>query len=433
MTLKEHIKKILPAGALIFYHWFLGRASEIVYGFPSNKLVVIGVTGTNGKTTVVNLIWQLLTCQGQKCGLSSTVNFFDGKKEIINDQKMTMLGRLRTQKLLRQMVKNGCRYAVIETSSQGIEQYRHLGINYDVVVFTNLTPEHIEAHGGFENYRAAKEKLFRHLSAKPATVVGQRTVPKIIVSNADDKENERLGRFTCDKFVTYSVEKDSDYKAISVESDNGHYYFSIKGKNIRTNFLGRFSVYNVLAALCCVEQLGFKIEKTADCHLSGVPGRQEFIDSGQNFKVMVDYAPEPEGLHQIYRAIKEIKYNKLIHVLGSAGGGRDKGRQPIMGELAGQTADYIIVTNEDPYDDDPWTIINNVAAGAIIKGKIVDKNLFKILDRQEAINKAVALAQENDLVLITGKGAEQAICVANNKKIPWDDRQAVKKALQTNK
>ena len=162
--------------------------------------------------------------------------------------------------------------------------------------------------------------------------------------------------------------------------------------------------------------------------LKGVPGRQEFIDNKQDLKVLVDYAPEPIALKNLYTALKELQYNKLIHVLGSCGGGRDKERQLILGQMAGQVADIVVVTNEDPYDDDPQQIIDKVATG--VKNKEEDKNLFKILDRKEAINKALSLAEAGDLVLITGKGAEQAICVANNKKIPHDDRQVVKEYFQ---
>ncbi|MBT7553302.1 UDP-N-acetylmuramoyl-L-alanyl-D-glutamate--2,6-diaminopimelate ligase [bacterium] len=426
--IKKIIKKLLPANVLSCYHWSLARLAAFLFGHPSKKLIVIGVIGTNGKTSTVNIISQLLESLGYKTGLTSTVNFKIGKKEWLNDKKMTMLGRFQTQDTLRQMVKDGCQYAVIESSSQGVDQFRHLGINYDAVVFTNLTREHIEAHGGFENYRAAKEKLFKHLAKSKNKKINNKISKKIIISNADDQETERLEKIKVNKFFTYSFKNKSDLQARNLDLKNGLVNFEVNNKKISTNFLGEFNAYNILAGLAVIKALDLDFDNIEVGKLKGVPGRQEFIDNKQDLKVLVDYAPEPIALKNLYTALKELQYNKLIHVLGSCGGGRDKERQLILGQMAGQVADIVVVTNEDPYDDDPQQIIDKVATG--VKNKEEDKNLFKILDRKEAINKALSLAEAGDLVLITGKGAEQAICVANNKKIPHDDRQVVKEYFQ---
>ena len=426
---KKILKKILGKKLLLIYHLALAKLAAWYYNYPSNKLIVIGVTGTNGKTTTVNLISQFLDSLGQKNGLLSTVNFKVADKAWLNDKKMTMLGRFQTQRLLADMVYAGCKYAVIETSSQGIEQFRHSSINYDLLVFTNLTPEHIEAHGSFENYRHYKEKLFEHLSQSKKKTIANKKINKIIVSNNDDKETERLKKYKVDKFVTYSINNNSDFKAKDIELEAG-LSFVAKDQKIKNNFIGRFNVYNILAALSAVYQFGFDIKSLTQAKLKGVPGRQEWIEAGQNFKVLVDYAPEPEGLGQLYQTLSKVHKNNLIHVLGSCGGGRDKARQPIMGHLAGQNADIVIVTNEDPYDDDPMEIIDNVAKGAIASGKIIDKNLFKVLSRPEAIAKALATAQADDLVLITGKGAEQFICGPNGQMIAHDDRQVVREILK---
>ncbi len=424
---KEIIKKFIPSQLLLSYHLFLAKLAAFYYSNPSNKLIVIGVTGTNGKTATVNFIAQYLECLGKQVGLSSTVNFKVGKKEWLNDKKMTMLGRFQTQKLLKQMVSGGCQYVVVETSSQGIEQFRHSGINYDLVIFTNLTPEHIEAHGSFDNYRACKEKLFEHLSKSKHKRINGQQIKKTIISNADDQETDRLRKYKVDKFLTYGFANKADYQGSELSLDKGLVNFKFNNQVIKNNLLGKFNGYNILASLAALKALGLSAEK---CQLRGVPGRQEFIDQGQNFKVLVDYAPEPEGLKQLYGALKEVPRKRLIHILGSCGGGRDKARQPILGKLAGQEADIVIVTNEDPYDDNPMEIVDNVAQGAEQAGKEYNKNLFKILNRREAIKKALKLAQKDDLVLITGKGAEQAICVAHGKKIPWDDRKAVRDILQ---
>lgn len=427
---KKIIKKIIGKELLSKYHLALARLAAFIYGSPSEKMIVIGVTGTNGKTSTVNIISQYLDCLQKKNGLASTVNFKINTQKWLNKKKMTMLGRFQTQKLLKQMFDNGCEYAIIESSSQGIDQHRHIGINYDVLVFTNLSPEHIEAHGSFENYRAAKEKLFSHLVSSKKKEINGRTIPKIIISNADDQENIRLKKFSADKFFSYGFDGPADYQGKNLLADNGQIGFELKDKKVSAKFLGRFNAYNMLAGLSAIDALGLDIVQASSCGLRNIPGRQEWIKQGQDFKIMVDYAPEPSSLKQLYLAIKDLGYSRLIHILGSCGGGRDKARRPILGKMAGEMADIVIVTNEDPYDDDPQMIIDNVAQGALEVGKELNKTLFKYLDRRKAIKKALTEAKENDLVLITGKGAEQYICVANDRKIPWDDRQVLREELE---
>jgi len=283
--IKKIVKKIIGKNALSFYHLFLARLAAWYYKKPSDQLIVIGVTGTNGKTATVNFISQFLDILGQSNGLASTVNFKVADKEWLNDKKMTMLGRFQTQKLLADMVKVGCKYAVIETSSQGVEQSRHIGINYDLVVFTNLTPEHIEAHGSFENYRACKEKLFQHLAESRRKKINGQSIDKIIVSNNDDKETARLKLIKADKFVTYAIDREADYKATNIKLKNG-VSFSVKGQDIKTDFIARFNVYNILASLATIAELGLSLDKINMYKISNTAGRQEWISSGesQNFK-----------------------------------------------------------------------------------------------------------------------------------------------------
>jgi UDP-N-acetylmuramoyl-L-alanyl-D-glutamate--2,6-diaminopimelate ligase len=344
---------------------------------------------------------------------------------------MTMLGRFKTQKFLSDCVKAGCHYAIIETSSEGIKQYRHLGINYDIAVFTNLTPEHLESHGSFENYKKVKGELFKHLTQRPRKKINGRLIEKIIIANRDDANADYFLNFKADKKLAFSINQLSSFQATDIKLESNGTIFSIDNKVYRTNLLGKVNIYNSLAAIAVAKTQNIIDEKikTALIKYRGVPGRFEFIDEGQPFKVMVDYAPEPESMKHLYETLGLFKFNKIIHVLGSCGGGRDKARRPILGKLAGEKADVVIITNEDPYDDNPQQIIDDVAAGAINVGKILNENLFKILDRKEAIKKALSLTQANDLVLITGKGSEQFICVAKGKKIPWDDRRAVKELL----
>lgn len=408
------LKKILPAKVLDFYHRALSSLAAFYYGHPSEKLIVIGVTGTNGKSTVVHLIAKILETAGFKTGATSTISFKIGEKEQLNHLKMTMPGRFWLQKFLDQMKRAGCQYAVIESSSEGILQYRHLNIHYDVMVFTNLTPEHLERHGGFENYKKAKLAYFQHLQQLPHKIIAGKIVPKTIVVNLDSPFAKEFLDFSVDQKITFSAKNDSA---------------KISGF---LSLAGKVNIENALAAMAVAQSQGIEwsICQKALSTIKFIPGRFELIEEGQNFRVMVDYAPEPYSLRALYETVADWPKNSVIHVLGSTGGGRDKTRRKILGEMAGKFAETIIVTNEDPYDEDPQEIINEVAAGAKTSGKQLGKNLFKILDRREAISKAIELAQKGDLVLITGKGSEQAIVVSGGKKIPWDDRQVAREELR---
>ena len=386
--MKELIKKMLPPFILSWYHKILALLAMAVYSNPSNKLIVIGVTGTNGKSSVVNLIGDVLEKTGYKVAWSSTVNFKIAGKDWLNNKKMTMLGRFQTQKFLKQAVQVECKYAVIETSSEGIKQFRHLGINYDIAVFTNLTPEHIESHGGFDNYKKAKGELFKHLTSKTKKTISGKQIDKVIVANNDDEYAQYFLNFKADKKITFSIDQHSDFKATDVKLESNGSWFMVHGSSFKTNLLGKVNIYNYLAAIAVAKSQNIDDKKIKQALLTyqGIPGRFEFIKTDQGFKVMVDYAPEPESLKQLYNTLKIFNFNKIIHVLGSCGGGRDVSRQPVLGKMAAENSDYVIITNEDPYDDDPQKIIDNVATGAEANGKTLDKDLFKILDRHEAIH-----------------------------------------------
>lgn len=444
------------------YHFIFSWISAAVYRWPSERLIVIGVTGTTGKTTSVYLIAKMLTAVGYKVGYTSTAMFGDGKKEWLNDKKMTMPGRFFTQKILRDMVKNGCQYALVETTSEGIRQFRHRFINYDTLIFTGIYPEHIESHGSFDNYKKAKGELFKHLKRCKAKYanndkciclsdsglkkINLNRIRKTFIINGDDQEAEYFLNFWAEEKKAYT--KNNNFKKDGVEaikygnikSESEGTSFSTAGEKISLKILGEFNVANAMTAVSVglSEEIDIKKIKAGLEGITGVPGRLERINEGQSFIVLVDYAFEPKAVSKLYETIKLMpkiskgkeEERKIIHVLGSAGGGRDKARRPRLGKIAGAKADYAIITNEDPYDDDPQEIINQVAQGALTAGKKLDKDLFKILDRREAIHKALALAKENDIVLITGKGSEQAICVAEGEKIGWDDREVAREELK---
>lgn len=423
---KSLVRKFVPESLINVYHLALAKVAEAVYGHPSDKMIVIGVTGTNGKSTVTSFIGQILEHAGHRVGWTSTATVKIAGKEWLNDQKMTMVGRFQTQKLLAEMVKAGCEYAIVETSSQGIVQHRHEGINYDVAVFTKLSPEHIEAHGSFENYKNAKLELFRHLTRRPHKVLNGVTIPKVIVANGDDPHAKEFLALPADKKIAFVVDGD-------VELTPTGSTFTALGLDMDLHVLGRFNVSNALAAISVAKERGVQPEVIQDAvsKLKPIPGRIERIDEGQPFTLIVDYAPEPASMAALYDVVATIPHKRIIHLFGSAGGGRDTSRRPILGRYVGERADVCIVTNEDPYDEDPMQIIQQVAVGAREVGKRDDVDLFCILDRGEAIIKAVKLAEPGDLVLLTGKACEQAICVADGKKIPWDDRIEARKALWT--
>lgn len=456
------IKKIIPLkffkALQPIYHYILSWISAVVYGFPSKKMIVIGVTGTTGKTTIVYLIAKTLEEAGYKVGFTSTAMFNDGRREWLNDKKMTMVGRFFTQKILKKMLSNNCQYAIIETSSEGIKQYRHRFINYDILVFSGLYPEHIESHGSFEKYKEAKGKLFAHLkncqikyadenkkivkSKSEIKKLDLNRVKKTIIANLGDEHSEYFLNFWAERKLAYclkekifSSDKKIDeiflYNEIKTTAEGIN--FKYDGSKINMKLLGEFNADNAMAAICaCYSQgIGKEVIKRGLEKIGGIPGRMEIINENQNFLLIVDYAFEPKAVGKLYETVKKIPHNRIIHLLGSAGGGRDVARRPLLGKLAGEKADYVIVTNEDPYDDNPQIIIDQVAIGAEHVGKKIGLDLFKILDREEAIKKAFDLAEENDLVLITGKGSEQAICVADGEKISWDDRLTARKLLKS--
>ena len=406
--MKELIKKFIPSFLLNWYHFVLAFLGAVLYRFPSRRLKVIGVTGTNGKSTVVNLTTKILETAGYKVASLSSIKFKIGTKEWKNTLKMTMPGRLKLQRFLRQAVNSGCQYAVLEVTSEGIKQHRHKFIYFEIAVFTNLSPEHIEAHGGFEKYRKAKGKLFQ-------------ATKKIHIINIDDKNAEYFLQFPAKEKYLYQF-KNQNAK-IKIIDQNSKILKEIDNLKIKLALPGEFNYHNALAAICAGLSQGVSLEscRKAVEEVREIPGRMEEVISAP-FKVIVDYAFTPNALEKVYQTLKP-ENGKIIAVLGACGGGRDKWKRPVLGKIAAKYCNEIIVTNEDPYDEDPMEIIEQVVKGAGEKAK-------KILDRREAIREALKLAKAGDVVVITGKGCEPWICVVKGKKIPWDDRKVVKEEFQ---
>ncbi len=443
-SIKYVIRGFIPKAIIGRYHWVLAQCAARWYGYPSRSMVVIGVTGTNGKSTTVNMIGRILEESGKRVGWASTANYKVAEVEWLNDTKMTMLGRFATQRLLASMKKAQCSVAIIEMSSEGLAQYRHMGIDVDIAVFTNLTPEHIESHGGFAQYQAAKELLFAHLGKSAVKMVNGRAIKKAIISNLDDSAGVRMLRFGASAKVGYCVVDSisdapppqppgvSRITGVLQSARIDGSVFAVDGCTITLSLPGVFNVSNAMAAIATTSVLSIphSIAQSAFSKLTSVPGRMEWIDEGQAFVAMVDYAPEPASLAACYGFLSIVPYKRLIHVLGSAGGGRDESRRSILGQMAAAKANIVIITNEDPYDEDPQKIIDQVAQGARMVSEPTMTQLLTILDRGEAIRTAVDSAQEGDMILLTGKACEQAICIGNGQKIPWDDRTILREAIR---
>jgi len=393
-----------------FYHYCLTLLGAIIYRFPSSRIFVVGVTGTKGKSTVIELINSILEAAGKKTALSSSIRVKIADKSQRNSTDNTMPGRFFIQRFLRKAVNLDCEIALIEVTSQGISQNRHRFIDWSAAIFTNLAAEHIEAHKGFENYRQAKLSFFEYVKNQEGA--------KLFFINKDDLNANyfiEAARKENSKIVLYSG---NDIQNINLETENLKFVFP----------------ENIAAAIafCLPQGINQGIIKKALENFPGVPGRMELIQK-EPFKVIIDYAHTPDSLEKIYKLLG----SRLICVLGSAGGGRDKWKRPKMGEIAAKYCTKIILTNEDPYDENPQEILNQIETGIpnsrIYSGRyaryIEHPAHYKILNRQEAIKKAVSLAQKNDTIIITGKGCESCIHIKKGKKIPWDEKKIVEEIL----
>ncbi|MCD5396540.1 MAG: UDP-N-acetylmuramoyl-L-alanyl-D-glutamate--2,6-diaminopimelate ligase [Candidatus Pacebacteria bacterium] len=401
MKMKKIIKKFVPAFLLSWYHFLLAFLGAFFYGFPSKKIKVIGVAGTDGKSTVVSLITKILEKAGYKVASISSIRFKIGAKEWQNTLKMTMPGRLKIQKFLREAVKAKCQYAVLEVTDEGIKQYRHRYIDFQVAVLTNITPEHIEAHGSFEKMRQMNGKLFQ-------------VTKNCHIINLEDENAEYFLQFPAKEKYTYGLNKGD---------------INTKNTQFKLHLIGDFNKYNALAAICVglSQKIDLKTCQQALEEVKVIPGRMEVVIK-EPFVVIVDYAHTVNALKSVYQTIQDSKLktkdSKMICVFGSCGGGRDKWKRPELGKIAAQYCDKIILTNEDPYDEDPNQILSQIKSG-ILNLKYQMSNVFEILDRKKAIKKALQLAEPGDIVIITGKGAEPWMCVEGGRKIPWDERKIV--------
>lgn len=400
------IRKFTPRFFISAYHFLFAFLGALRYGFPSRDLIVIGVTGTNGKSTTVEMAAQILREAGYKTASFSSIRFQIGEQVERNTLKMTMPGRFHLQRLLWRAAKEQCQYVVMEVTSEGILQHRHRFINFHTAVFTNLSPEHIERHGSFEQYKKEKGKLFR-------------ATKQVHVINIDDEHAEYFLKFPAKHVMSYGTKNEAAVKAEHIQENQNGISFTIQGVQFSLAFPGAFNAHNALAAVCVGVSQGIAVEQASKAlsQMKGVPGRMEEVIS-EPYRVVVDYAFTPAALEKVYQSLKP-QQAKLICVLGAAGGGRDKWKRSVLGEIASRYCDNIFITDEDPYEENPREIMEQVAAGANGKATIIE-------DRRVAIRRALQDANSGDVVVVTGKGSEDSIAVAGAKKIPWDDREVIK-------
>ncbi len=424
------VKKIIPRPVFRFfqpaYHFLLAFTGNIVYGFPGYKMTVIGVTGTNGKSTTVEIITDILKTTGEKVGMISTVDIEIAGKREENKVGRTTIGRWGTHRLMRKMVFAGCKYAVIEVASEGIAWYRIWGIPFDGAVFTCLAPEHLNFHKTMENYRNTKGKLFKKLSSP----FNFKKTKRVSVINADDKEADYFLSFKADEKYTFGIQKGM-VKAKNIKLAPDGTSFEITGDGgdhkVKTKALGKFNVLNELAAYCV--GLSMEADKAGIIKIiedfSGTRGRAEKIEAGQSFNVIVDYAVTPDAQTALYESLRNITKGKLISVFGATGD-RDKAKRPEMGKVAAEFTDIVVLTDDETYTENSKDIIGEVYTG-------VPDNLkerVKIVpDRMKAIKKAIDLASTGDIVVITGIGHQKSRNMGG-RKIPWDERKIIMDLLK---
>jgi UDP-N-acetylmuramoyl-L-alanyl-D-glutamate--2,6-diaminopimelate ligase len=420
------------------YHWLLAASGTIVYRFPARRMVVVAVTGTNGKTTTSLLINELLKAGGLTTGLASTTTLEVAGKPEPNLSGRTNLGRWQFVRLTDRMRRAGCTHLVVEAASEGIAQHRLLGVPIDVAVLTNLSPDHLNTHGTMEEYRRVKERIFAALT-RTRRLPG---APKVSVVNADDPVAEHFLAHPADRKMTFGVEREADFRAkeIRLEGSRSRFRLSAEGeeREIELFLAGRFNVENALAATAAARALGVSWS-VIESRLAGpvtTPGRLEDVETGRGFRVVVDYAHSEDALRKLYQALREQipdqvgddKAGRLIAVLGAAGD-RDREKRPHLGRAAAELADVVIVTDEEPYHEDPATIIEAVAAGVRAAGKTEGEDFEVVADRRLAIRGALKRAKAGDIVVVTGMG-HQRYKTVGDRKIPWQDQAVIKEELE---
>ncbi len=414
-TIKSHIPRKVFTRLQPAYHFILAFVGMVRYRHPSRHLTVIAVTGTKGKSSVVEILGHLLRADGKKVATLSTIQFSIGDNTERNLFKMTMPGRFFVQSFLRRAVDAGCTHAVVEMTSEGAKQFRHRFIALDTLIFNNLSPEHIESHGSFAKYKDAKLELARAVARSPKR-------PRTLIANGDDEHGKDFVAFPVERALTFSL---NDLTLYTLHKDSVS--MIMEGTTLRVPLIGLFNVYNVLAAMSYARSIGVSLTtiERALATLPPIAGRVEQFttptDATKPLTVVVDYAHTPDSLEKLYQAFPD---KVKIAVLGNTGGGRDTWKRPEMAAIAERYCAHVFLTNEDPYDEDPVSILEEMAAGITDQTKVTT-----ILDRRAAIAKAIEHAPAHSVVLVSGKGTDPYIMGPRGTKEPWSDASVVQELL----
>jgi UDP-N-acetylmuramoyl-L-alanyl-D-glutamate--2,6-diaminopimelate ligase len=414
----------------------MAQSAAAFYGFPSRQLTVIGVTGTDGKTTTVNLIYSILQAAGIRTGMISTVNAIIDGKPLDTGFHVTTPEAIDVQRYLAQMVAAGQTHVVLEATSHGLAQQRVAACNFDIAAVTNITHEHLDFHGSYSAYRQAKAQLFSGL---------EQTEPKAFqprrgaVLNRDDKSYAYLTAVTKAPQLTYGFQPGADIYPRDISQTPTGMHFTAVGCDLNgaawqipvtTPLVGSYNIANCLAAIgVCTGIMGIEAAavQVGIFAMQGIPGRNEAIDLGQDFSAIVDFAHTPNALQSILRQVRQMTGGRVIAVFGSAGL-RDRAKRRLMAEVSAQLADITILTAEDPRTESLAAILAQMVEGAEAHGAVEGQTLWRVPDRREAIRTATRLAQPGDLVVCCGKGHEQSMCFGQVE-YPWDDRTALRAAL----
>jgi UDP-N-acetylmuramoyl-L-alanyl-D-glutamate--2,6-diaminopimelate ligase len=413
-ALRSSLRSLLPDPVISLYHFSLAYLGAILYGLPSRKITVIGVTGTNGKSSTAEFIYAIFEAAGIETALSNSIRIKIGSRAGPSGGR-SMPGRFFIQRFLRRARRAGCTVAIVEMTSEGVKQHRHRCIELDALVFLNLAPEHIESHGSYQAYADAKFELGLSLARSPKR-------PRIIVANADDPEGARYLSLPVERAVGFSLAQNEPWNA---DERGGSFHFG--GEDIAVNLPGAFNVKNALAAAELARAFGIEsacIRKGIE-GVANIPGRMQRIECGQTFTAIVDYALTPDALEALY---KTYGNRRKVCVFGSAGGGRDKWKRPVLGKVAESYCEAVILTNDIAYGEPAQNILDEIAGGMKKKPEIIP-------DRRLAIRRGVELAQasppsQHTALLVTGMGIDTEISGADGSVLPWSDAQVVREEIE---
>lgn len=405
-------KNSIPKPIRTAYHFALSFVAALASDFPSRRLIVVGVTGTKGKSSTLEYLNAIYEAAGWQTALLGTIRTKIGEKTKPNLSRMTMPGRFAVQNFLKNAADSGCTIAFIEMTSEGARQYRHRFIELDALLFINLAPEHVESHGSLAAYSDAKFELGKQLARSTKR-------PRYMVANADDAESGRYLTLAIEHALPFSLSTAQPWQARETGGT-----FTFDGLTIETRLPGEFSLKNALAAATLARAMQIPTQSIARgiAGLEHIAGRAEEIKEGQSFTVVVDYAHTPDSLRAIYDAYPS---RRKVCVLGSTGGGRDTWKRAVMGGIAEESCDAIILTNEDPYDEDPESIVRMIASGMKTKQPEI------IMNRREAIHRALSIARTSDVVLITGKGTDPTMQGPRGTSVKWSDAQVAREEIQS--